>query len=196
MDKLHRFVFEHRRILAAVCTGLAVLAGLGAVRQSPDGIRVLVTSHDLVSGRVITGGDVRMTVMPEAARPAHPLTESDAVGRRVAGPMRKGEALTDYRVLRPDALGGYGTGAVLTTVRVSDGVTGVQVGDRLNVIAVDPHGEDKAKVVARDVEVVTLPTAGEAEDAIPLGIVTTEQVALVLAAAALESRFIVVSSAS
>lgn len=199
MDHLHRFVFEHRRLLAAVCTALAVLAGLGTIKQSPGGARVLVASRDLPSGRVISAADVRPATLPRDAVPSHTLTlEATVVGRRVAGPMRRGEALTDYRVLKAGVLAGYGSTAVLTTVRVAeaDGLTGVRVGDRVNVIAVDSAGEIKAKVIARGVEVVTVPLAPEGTDVIALGIVTTEKVALLLASAALEARFSVVSSAS
>lgn len=197
MNQLHRFVFEHRRLLAAACTGLAVLAALSALRESPSGTDVVVTSHDLASGHIITARDLETSLVPAGSAPAHPLSQSAAVGRRVAGPMRAGEALTDYRVLRPDALKGYGPGSVLTTVRLAeaDGLTGIQVGDRIDVIAVDPDGETKATVVAHKVEVVTVPAASGDDDSTPLGIVTSEQVALRLATAALQSRFSVVSSA-
>jgi Flp pilus assembly protein CpaB len=197
MDTIHRFVFEHRRLLAAGFTGLAVLAALGSLRQTPDGARVLVAGRDLPSGHVVRAADVRTALLPEASRPSHTLDRAAVVGRRVAGPMRKGEVLTDYRVLRPDALAGYGRNAVLTTVRVAeaDGLTAVHVGDRVDVIAVDPAGETAARVVARDLEVVTVPSA-ETSEAIPLGIVTTEKVALALATAALESRFSVITSSS
>jgi Flp pilus assembly protein CpaB len=198
MDRIHRFIFEHRRLLAAACTGLAVLATLSALRESPSGSTVVVAGHDLASGHVITAADLDTHLLPAGSVPDHPLSRAAAIGRRVAGPVRTGEALTDYRVLRPDALKGYGPGSVLTTVRVADpdGLTGIQVGDRVDVIAVDPNGESKATVVARRVEVVTVPSAGRDNDATPLGIVTTEQVALALATAALESRFSVVSSPS
>ncbi|MEO6605108.1 MAG: SAF domain-containing protein [Aeromicrobium sp.] len=193
MDSVRRFVFLHHRLLAAICAGLAVLAALSAVRQTPDGVRVLVAHDDLSSGHVIKESDVRVTLLSTA--PDHALQSSDAVGRRVAGPMRAGEPFTDYRVLKPNALDGYGDDAVLTSILVSDvgGLTGVQVGDRIDVIAVDPHGEAKATVVARAVEVVTVPPQDE-RDAVPLGIVTTEKVALELASAALESRFTVMQS--
>ena len=198
MDHIHRFIFEHRRVLAAVCTGLAVLAALSALRESPSGSTVVVAGRDLASGHVITAADLDTSRLPARSVPAHPLNRSAAVGRRVAGPMRRGEAITDYRVLRADALKGYGPGSVLTTVRVAeaDGLTGIQVGDRVNVIAVDPNGESKATVVARGVEVVTVPPTTGDNDAIPLGIVTGEAVALALATAALESRFSVVTPTS
>jgi len=202
MEKLNRLAYEHRRILAALCAGLAVLATISSLRQSAPGATVLVARHDIPSGHMITATDVRTVVVPTASRPTHRLTEAGAVGRRTAGPMREGELLTDYRVLEPNALSGYGPGAVLTTVRVAeaDVVTGFRVGDRINVIAVDPNGEASARIVARNVEVVTVPasTGDSAVDAhgTAVRIVTTEKVALTLAAAALESRFTVVSSTS
>ncbi|WP_332643956.1 SAF domain-containing protein [Aeromicrobium sp.] len=193
MDSIRRFVFLHHRLIAAICAGLAVLAGLSAVRQDPDGVHVVVARHDLVSGHVVEKSDLRVATLTSA--PDHALTSTSAIGRRVAGPMRAGEPFTDYRVLRPDALDAYGEGAVLTSVSIpdSDALTGVQVGDRIDVIAVDPNGESKAEVVARGVEVVTIPSVDE-RDALALGIVTTEKVALDLASAGLESRFTVMQS--
>ena len=194
MDTIRRLIFQHHRLLAAVFAGLAVLTALSSLRQSPDGEPALVARHDLASGQVIEESDVRTAIL--GATPDHALATSDAVGRRVAGPMRAGEPFTDYRVLRPDALDGYGDDAVLTSVVVPDrsSLTGVQVGDRVDVVAVDPHGESRAEVVARGVEVVTLPSDSEREAA-AIGIVTTEKIALDLASAGLESRFTVMQSA-
>jgi Flp pilus assembly protein CpaB len=188
-------VFEHRRTLAAVFAGLAVLTALSALRQESDGATVLVARHDLRSGHVLAASDLRKATVPPSSRPSHALGRGAAIGRRVAGPMRAGEAITDYRVLQDDALSGYADNAVLTTIRVdrADGLTGLHVGDRVDVVAVDPDGESKAKVVARAVEVVTLPSSGDSE-VVPVGIVTTEKIALALATAALEARFSVITS--
>jgi Flp pilus assembly protein CpaB len=196
MDRIHRFVFEHRRSLAAFFAALAVLTALSALRQQPDGAALLVARHDLRSGHVLTASDVRTANVPTRARPSHALGRDAAVGRRVAGPMRAGEAITDYRVLQDDALAGYADDAVLTTIRVdrADGLTGLHVGDRIDVIAVDPDGESEAKVVARSVEVVTLPPSSGDTEVVSVGIVTTEKVALALATAALEARFSVITS--
>lgn len=196
MDRIHRLVFEHRRTLAAVFTGLAVLTALSALGQQPAGTSVLVARHDLRSGHVLTASDLRTTTVPPAARPSKTLGRGAAIGRRVAGPMRAGEAITDYRVLQDDALSGYADDAVLTTIRVdrADGLTGLHVGDRIDVIAVDPDGESKAEVVARAVEVVTLPPASGDDEVVSVGIVTTEKIALTLATAALEARFSVITS--
>lgn len=195
MSRIQRFVFEHRRVLAALFTGLAVLAGLSSLRHAPAQTEVVAARHDLDSGHVIAASDLRTVAVPAGAAPDHRLQHRDAIGRRVAGPMRAGELLTDVRVLDPSALAGYGEGSVLTTIRVdrADGAAGVQVGDRVDVVAVDPDGESAAAVVARGVEVVTVPTDAEAQ-VTALGVVTTEKKALALATAGLSGRFSVITS--
>ncbi|AWB91367.1 SAF domain-containing protein [Aeromicrobium chenweiae] len=196
MDRIQELVLEHRRLLAALFAGLAVLAALTSLRQDADGVRVQVADRDLRSGHVIGADDLRTAVLPSAAAPAHTLGRDAAVGHRVAGPMRAGEVVTDFRVVRAGALAGYGPGAVLTTIRVdrADGAAAVRVGDRVDVVAVDPDGESPAQVVARDVEVVTVPSSDDGSDATALGLVTTEKNALRLAGAGLRSRFSVITS--
>lgn len=196
MDRISGLVLEHRRLLAALFAGLAVLAALTALRQDVDGMRVLVVDRDVRSGHVIGSGDLRTALVPRGAAPAHALERDDAVGRRVAGPMREGEIVTDFRVVRAGSLSGYGAGAVLTTIRVdrADGAAAVRVGDRVDVVAVDPDGESDAEVVARGVEVVTVPSEDDDSEATALGLVTTEKNALRLATAGLSSRFSVITS--
>jgi Flp pilus assembly protein CpaB len=194
MERIQLLVHEHRRLLAAIFTGLAVLAGLAAVRPSSELEPILVARHDLRSGHVITADDVHTAAVPASSSPAGVLARDEAVGRRVAGPMRAGEALTDFRVVRPGSLAGYGDGAVLTTVRVDPvEIAAIGVGDRVDVIAVDPGGESAAEVVARDVEIVTVPDAADAESS-GLGVVTSEEGALALARAGLSSRLSIITT--
>lgn len=195
MERILQLVHEHRRGLAAVFTGLAVLAALTALRPSDDLETVLVARHDLRSGQVITAGDVRTAAVPEASTPSRVLNRADAIGRRVAGPMREGEPLTDYRVVRPGSLAGYPADAVRTTVRVDPAeVAGMRVGDLVDVVATAPGGESPAEIVARAVEIVTVPEPDDAVDAAILGVVTTERDALALARAGLAARLSVITS--
>lgn len=195
MDRIQRFVFEHRRLLAALFSGLAVLAALSSLRQAPAQTDIIVARRDLSSGHVVTTSDLRTASVPPDAAPPQRLRRDQAVGRRVAGPMREGETLTDFRVLEPGALAGYGDAVVLTTIRVdrADGAAGVQVGDRVDVVAVDPDGESAAEIVARGVEIVTVPTETDSE-VTALGVVTSEKNALALATAGLSARFSVITS--
>jgi Flp pilus assembly protein CpaB len=194
MERIQQLVQEHRRLLAATFAGLAVLAALTALRPS-DGLEpVLVARHDLSSGHPVTADDVRTARVPAASVPEHTLDRDEAIGRRVAGPMRAGEPLTDVRVVRPGSLAGYGTDAVLTTVLIDPvGASTLATGDRVDVVAVDPGGESPAEIVARDVEIVTVPAADEMESA-GLGVVTTEQGALALAQAGLAARLSVITT--
>jgi Flp pilus assembly protein CpaB len=196
MERIAQLVHEHRRLLAALFAGLAVLAGLSAVRPSDDLAPLLVARHDLASGHVVTAGDVHTVDVPPASRPRHRLVRDQAVGRRVAGPMRAGEPLTDVRVIRPGSLAGYDEDAVLTTVRVDPvEAAALATGDRVDVVAVDPGGEEPAEIVARDVEIVTVPGDESAESA-GLGVVTTEEGALALASAGLAARLSVITTSS
>jgi Flp pilus assembly protein CpaB len=194
MERIQQLVQEHRRLLAATFTGLAVLAGLTALRPAADLEPVLVARHGLSSGHVVTADDLQIASVPAPAVPERTLRRDEAIGRRVAGPMRAGEALTDVRVVRPGSLVGYGEGAVLTTVRVDAvDVAAIGVGDRVDVVAVDPGGESPAEIVARDVEIVTVPGTDDAES-VALGVVTTEQGARALAEAGLAARLSVITT--
>lgn len=197
MDRIWGVLLQHRRSLAALFVALAVLAGLSSLKQAPDTIDVTVARHDLRSGQILDAADLRIVKVTPSAAAQHRLASDEAVGRQIAGPMRAGEPVTDYRVLQPDSLAGYDADAVLTSIRVdrADGAMGVHAGDRVDVIAVDPDSNDRAKVVARGVEVVTVPT-GDQSDVTALGVVTSEKNALALATAGLSARFSVIRSSS
>jgi Flp pilus assembly protein CpaB len=90
-----------RRIVAGA---LVVLAAVIALRSDPAGDRteIVVATRDLSSGVELTADDVRLenrmaTTVPDGAQ-----SDVDAVvGATLAGPARRGEVLTDVRVLGP-----------------------------------------------------------------------------------------------
>lgn len=198
MHRIARLTLRHRRLLAALCAGLSVLLAVGAVTRDPDpGRRVLVAAHDLASGTVLTDDDVRLAALPPDAVPAHSTASRDAVvGRTVAGPMRRGEVLTDARVLHAGRMTGYPRGTVLATVRLADAdaLTTVRVGESVDVVAIDPEGSESPRVIARDVEIVSLPSGSDDAPGAPIRVATSEKTALTLARAALESRLSVLVS--
>ncbi|MGH3634834.1 MAG: SAF domain-containing protein, partial [Mycobacterium sp.] len=88
-----------RRIAAA---GLVVLAGIAALRSNPDGDRaqVVVATRDLRPGTALTADDVRLESRLAATVPDGSQVNLDAVaGSTLAGPARRGEVLTDVRLL-------------------------------------------------------------------------------------------------
>ena len=179
--------------------GLAVLLALGALRSEPPGRTVVVAAHDLASASVLTADDVLGTRLPVSAAPDHSMRRvADVVGRTVAGPMRRGEVLTDRRIVDAERLSGFPADTVLATVRLADAdaLSNLRVGDRVDVVAVDPDGSATAKVVARGVEIVTLPARSDQSGGVPVGVATNENDALRLAERALDARLSVLASRS
>lgn len=199
MDRLRSALVDHRRLLAAVCTGLAVLLAVTAARQPDDTVAVLVAANDLPSGTVLGRDDLSTAHVPTAAVPDGAVRDArDAEGLRVGGPMRAGELFTDARLLSPGRLDGRPADAVVSTVSVADpaSLDGLRVGDRVDVVAVAPSGDDgpEAEVVAEALEVAALPR-GVDDGAATISVVAPRETALALARASLEARLSVLGVA-
>src|SRR3981081_2953930 len=90
-----------RRVVAAA---LVILAAVVALRADPQGARteIVVATRDLSSGVELTADDVRIENRTAATVPDGSQSNVDAVTRAtLAGPARRGEVLTDVRVLGP-----------------------------------------------------------------------------------------------
>jgi hypothetical protein len=87
-----------RRIAAGL---LVLLAAAAAVRPDPAGAHslVAVAARDLSPGIALTVQDVRMEQRPTATLPDGTQAVDQVVGATLAGPARRGEVLTDARVL-------------------------------------------------------------------------------------------------
>jgi Flp pilus assembly protein CpaB len=157
--RLRRAVLVRRRLLAAVLMALAVLAGVRAAAGPPGPtVPVVVARTDLSGGSVLRPGDLEVVHLPEDHVPdgtvANPTTVADRV---LAAPLRRGEPLTDVRLVAPGLLAGY-PGAVAVPVRVADAGAAdlLRVGDRIDLIAASPEGGG-ASVIVADAPVVALP---------------------------------------
>jgi Flp pilus assembly protein CpaB len=157
-------VLARRRPLAAVCVAVAVAAGLRAnADPPPPRTMVLTAAHDLAAGVVVGPGDLHRTAYTPGSVPTGTLRDAAvAVGRLTAGPLRRGEPLTDARLMTPSLLDSY-PGLVGVPVRIGDpgAVRLLRVGDRVDLLAADPQGGSAATVVGRDVPVVSIPRATE-----------------------------------
>jgi Flp pilus assembly protein CpaB len=157
---VRRTVLARRRPLAALCAGIAVLAGVQAVRPGEGAtVAVPVAAHDLDSGTVLSAGDLSTRRLPVGSAPDG--LETHAVGRTLAGPIRRGEPVTDARLVAPALIAGY-PGRVALPVRIADAdVAGLlRVGDHVDLVAADPRS-GTASYVAVDVPVVALPAPDE-----------------------------------
>jgi Flp pilus assembly protein CpaB len=161
-----------RRVAAA---GLVVLAAVAALRPDPDGDRaeVLVAARDLTPGTALTPDDVRIekrlaTTVPDGSK----VDLSDVVGSMLASPTRRGEVLTDVRLLGSRlAESTAGPGARIVPLHLADGalIDLVRVGDVVDILAAPPgdaRAETQAvtKVVATDAVVVLVSSKPKAQD--------------------------------
>lgn len=199
--RARRLVLARRRLLAALLAGVAVLTGVRAASLPPvDTTTVLVAARDLAGGATLTPEDLTTVDLPQGAVPAGAVAAAgDVEGRTLAAPVRRGEPLTDVRLLAPGILAGY-PGTVAAPVRVADpaAVRLLSVGDRIDLVAVSPEG-GAATVVADSVPVVAVPgrpAAGSAEDGLVGGalvvVAVPEDRALALAEASVRAVISVV----
>jgi Flp pilus assembly protein CpaB len=198
MDRLRSSLLEHRRLLAALCTALAVLLALASVRRPPDQVEVAVAARDLASGTVVSAADVTSSLLPAGAAPQHLLSPDDLAGRRVGGPMRRGETFTDVRLLAAGPADGLPPGHVVTAVRLADATSGqgVRVGDRVEVLAVATGaGGPRASVAASSAVVAAVPDL-EDSDVPTIWLTVPRRTALELARVAVEAQLSVVVEAA
>ncbi len=187
-----------RRLLAAGLAAVAVVAGLRAVTPAPAAtVSVWAAAHDLAGGRPLTVGDLRRVALPTGAVPAGALrATADVVGRLLAAPVRRGEPLTDVRLLEPALLAALPEpGLVAVPVRVADGSAAAALvgpGDVVDVLAAgDPTagGARDATTVAAGVRVLAVPAAaGRDGDAGLVVVATTDRQAAALAQASASAR--------
>jgi len=147
-----------------VAVALVVLAGVLALR--PAGARetaetsVVVATHDLHPGSLLTQSDIDTRPLPAPAVPVGTLTTRDAaIGRVLAGPVRAGEPLTDVRLVGPadTALTTGDPNAATVPVQLADPDVAdlLRPGIRVDVVTLDPDRQADP-VLAENATVITI----------------------------------------
>ncbi|MEH3140344.1 MAG: SAF domain-containing protein [Mycobacterium kyogaense] len=152
-----------RRVLAGA---LVLLAAAAAWRDDPrdDRTDVVVAARDLSPGSALTADDVRLEQRSPATIPDGARTRVDEVaGSTLAGPARRGEALTDVRLLGPRlAESAAGPDARIVAVPLADAalLDLVRAGDVVDVVAAPSSADNgsEARVIATDAIVVMVST--------------------------------------
>lgn len=136
---------------------LAVWTGWGAVSSSPDGVAVVVAGSDLGAGTTLSDGDVEVVTFRDGSVPDGVLVHREVTGRVLASPLRRGEPVTDARLLAP-GLTAQVQGRSVVPVRLEDGAVAslLRVGDVVDLIRVDARtgGHQALSRGARVVSVV------------------------------------------
>ena len=194
LRELRRAVAWRRRLLAAgLAAGSVAFAIQALAPPPPAGTEVVVAARDLRLAHRPTG-DVPHGALTSAAA---------ATGRPVSSAVRRGEVLTDVRLVGPGALRGLALGTVAAPVRVADAESAalLRPGDVVDLLAASvapdaPTGE--VRLVASSVRVLLAPrrqrsglTVGLANGALLL-VATSPSTAARLAAAAVTDRLSVV----
>lgn len=140
-------------------TLIAVVLGVHAARPpAPPTATLTVARHDLPAGAVLTAGDVMSVDVPPSVVPAG--AASQVTGRVLAGALRRGEPVTDLRLVGPELTTGH-PGMVAVPVRLPDAAMAalLRVGDHVRLLATDPQ-EGPTTTVADDALVLAMPAAG------------------------------------
>ncbi|GII94909.1 Flp pilus assembly protein CpaB [Sinosporangium siamense] len=161
-DTWKRRLSRHRRLLAIGLTGLAAITSYAALRPPPAPTEaVLAAARDLRAGP-LRPGDLTTLHLPTPLIPDGTLRPGSAATHRpLVAPMRRGEPLTDARLLSPGMLSGYGAGTVAMPVRISDpeAVRLLSPGDLVDVLAAPSQWDDAtpapAQTVADNARVIT-----------------------------------------
>lgn len=162
--------------------------------EEPPRTDVLVAAHDLAAGRIIAAEDLRPAARTTTELPEGVLTASaDVTGRVITGAVRRGEIITDLRLLGPGLSAGLGPGVVASPIRLIDLEVAalLRPGDRVDILAATVDAA-MAVVVAERALVLAVPLAesGSANMVEPLGLVVVavaQDTAARLAAAAASS---------
>lgn len=153
-----------RRIAAGL---LVVLAALSALRADPDGSEtdVVVAAGDLRPGRALEADQLRLEKRSAAGLPDGALTDINAVlGATLAGPVRRGEVLTDVRVLGSRLAGlAAGPDARMVPITLSDAAVAevIRAGDVVDVLgsasaAGETGAEARPRLLAANAVVVSV----------------------------------------
>ena len=140
LRELSRAISRHRALLAGGLAAAAVSTALPSLApNAPPGRRVLTFARDLAAGTSLRPTDLAPVTVPPALVPAGAIrTADEALGRLLAGPVRRGEALTDVRLLGASLLATGGVhGLVATPVRLADSASAslLHAGDHVDVLA-------------------------------------------------------------
>lgn len=153
-------MLARRRLLAALCLVVASLATLRTLAPPPPPVdSVLVAAQDLPAGSVLGAGDVVEAAWARGTAPDGVVGAPQ--GRTLASPLRRGEPVTDARLLTPDLMEGH-PGRVAVPVRVVDpaAVEVLRIGDEVDLLSADP-ARSAVETVARAARVAALPVDPE-----------------------------------
>ncbi len=158
-----------RRVLATVLAAAALVlavrppTGPAASATQEPVVPLVVASGDLTAGAVLAPADLDVVHWPPELVPAGATASADELtGRTLAGALRRGEPVTDVRLVGPGLTASLPDGQVAAPVRLADlaVASSLRAGDRVDVLATaDESGV--AEVVAAATLVLSAPSRSD-----------------------------------
>lgn len=145
----------------AAAAALVLLAGVAALRDNPDGERgrAVVAARDISPGIKLSAEDIRVeNRLSETLPDGFAVDPEKVIGSTTAGPVRRGEVITDVRVLGSRlAESAAGPDARIVPLHLSDNAVldVVRSGDLVDILAAPASDSDaEPRLVATDAVVV------------------------------------------
>lgn len=167
---LRRQLLRHRRALAAVAAGVAVLAFARAISPPPlETVDVVAAAADLPAGHVLKDEDLSARAWPRAFPVPDAFTSrAQAIGRLTAGAIGAGEPISSTRIIAPGMLAGEADSSLVAiSVRLADSGEAklLRPGDHLDLLAARGVGPGDttgaaatpAETVAANVRLLAVP---------------------------------------
>lgn len=152
---LRRALRRHRRIIAAVLVGVAVLLGLQSIRGG-QGVEVVTAARTLPAGQAVAAADLAVVVMPADLVPQGALLDPVPIsGRLTTVAIPRGQVLTTSLLVAPGGLVASGRVALPIAIADSSPLHLLQVGDQVDLLGSSENGE--LAVLVSAVRVVALP---------------------------------------
>ena len=161
-----------RRVAAAALAALALALALRPAPAPPGapteaGVPVVVAAADLPAGTALSPGHLRVVHLPPDAAPDGALDQPELLVHRVlAGHVRRGEPISDARLVGAGLTTLLPAGQVAAPVRLADLAVAalVRTGDRVDVLAT-VDGAGAANRVASGARVLAAPGQDGGDDA-------------------------------
>ena len=152
--KLRRAAYTVRRLVAALCAGLAVFFGLQSVIGATATYPTLVASQLIRRGTIIAADQVRVVQSTTAGRGLK--NPEDAIGRIAQIPIEAGERITTH-MARDAPIAAPGQAVI--DVQLATASATLIPGDRISLVsAVGCERDNATCVLADDAVVITTQT--------------------------------------
>ena len=145
--RLGPWLGRNRRLAIALLLCLAAAIVVHQLTPAPaDSVTALAAARDLPAGAPLTASDVAEIQVPAGMMAAGSLrVNTDAEGKQLAAPLRKGQLLTDAQLLGPGLLTGTPPGSAAVPLRMADpsSIQLVSPGQLVNVVLNGANGYDQ-----------------------------------------------------